>query len=167
MNAINPATVETNFFTAAGMTQDIAATYMSSAAKTHPIGRIGTPRDCADLCYFLTDSDKAGWLVRDTPLLACTCLCSAVGATSCMLPDMCRKKVDKTCCSLNLQQVDDMLPLFGLHHRSGSALGWTADGCCQRPVRCRATRLCQGPLPGICRWNGRRSSMRCRGHEHA
>ena len=62
VNAINPATVVTNFFTSAGMSHDQAQAYMSKSAKTHPIGRVGTPADIAELCYFLTDNSKAGWI---------------------------------------------------------------------------------------------------------
>jgi len=62
VNAINPATVVTNFFTSAGMTKDQAATYMDKSAKDHPIGRVGTPADIAELCYFLTDNSKSGWI---------------------------------------------------------------------------------------------------------
>ena len=62
VNAINPATVVTNFFTAAGMSQAQAEAYMDKSAKTHPIGRVGLPADIAELCYFLTDSGKAGWI---------------------------------------------------------------------------------------------------------
>ncbi|CAL5224921.1 g7687 [Coccomyxa viridis] len=62
VNAINPATVVTNFFTSAGMSEDQAQAYMSKSAKTHPIGRVGTPADIAELCYFLTDNSKAGWI---------------------------------------------------------------------------------------------------------
>ena len=62
VNAINPATVVTNFFTSAGMSHDQAEAYMTKSAKTHPIGRVGTPADIAELCYFLTDNSKAGWI---------------------------------------------------------------------------------------------------------
>ena len=62
VNAINPATVVTNFFTSAGMSQAQAEAYMDKSAKTHPIGRVGLPADIAELCYFLTDSGKAGWI---------------------------------------------------------------------------------------------------------
>ena len=62
VNAINPATVVTNFFTAAGMSQAQAEAYMDKSAKLHPIGRVGLPADIAELCYFLTDNSKAGWI---------------------------------------------------------------------------------------------------------
>lgn len=62
VNAINPATVVTNFFTSAGMSADAAQAYMDKSAKTHPIGRVGVPADIAELCYFLTDNSKAGWI---------------------------------------------------------------------------------------------------------
>ena len=74
VNAINPATVVTNFFTAAGMSQAQAEAYMDKSAKTHPIGRVGLPADIAELCYFLTDTGKAGWItgqVRASHALNC------------------------------------------------------------------------------------------------
>ena len=69
VNAINPATVVTNFFTSAGMSHDQAQAYMSKSAKTHPIGRVGTPADIAELCYFLTDGSKAGWITGQVSIL--------------------------------------------------------------------------------------------------
>lgn len=81
VNAINPATVVTNFFTSAGMSADAAQAYMDKSAKTHPIGRVGVPADIAELCYFLTDNSKAGWITGQVSstkfsqvLLWCPCL---------------------------------------------------------------------------------------------
>ena len=81
VNAINPATVVTNFFTSAGMSADAAQAYMDKSAKTHPIGRVGVPADIAELCYFLTDDSKAGWITGQVSsikvsqvLLWCLCL---------------------------------------------------------------------------------------------
>ena len=69
VNSINPSTVESNFFTSAGMTSDEAAAYLATSASIHPIGRIGAPADVAELCYFLTDGVKSGWLTGQCILL--------------------------------------------------------------------------------------------------
>lgn len=62
VNGINPATVQTAFFTSAGMSAEVAADYVRKSAACHPIGRVGVPQDIAELCYFLTDGAKSGWL---------------------------------------------------------------------------------------------------------
>ncbi|EIE23332.1 NAD(P)-binding protein [Coccomyxa subellipsoidea C-169] len=62
VNAINPGTVQTGIFTTAGFTQEQAAAYMVKSAGVTPLGRVGTPEDVAELCYFLTDKAKSGWL---------------------------------------------------------------------------------------------------------
>ena len=87
VNAINPATVVTNFFTSAGMSADAAQAYMDKSAKTHPIGRVGIPADIAELCYFLTDNSKAGWItgqVSSTQVsqVPVWCLCPAQKSSS-------------------------------------------------------------------------------------
>ncbi len=69
MNAINPSTVESNFFTTAGLSQEQAKAYMVNSATGHPIGRVGAPADVAELCYFLTDNAKSGWLTGQCILL--------------------------------------------------------------------------------------------------
>ena len=69
VNSINPSTVESNFFSSAGMTPDQVAGYLTKSATIHPIGRIGAPADVAELCYFLTDSAKSGWLTGQCILL--------------------------------------------------------------------------------------------------
>ncbi len=69
MNAINPATVESNFHVSAGLKPEQAAAYLASSAALHPIGRVGVPADVAELCYFLTDTAKSGWLTGQCILL--------------------------------------------------------------------------------------------------
>jgi NAD(P)-dependent dehydrogenase (short-subunit alcohol dehydrogenase family) len=59
---ISPATIQTNFHTAAGMSAETAANYYSASAQTHPIGRVGVPEDISELVCFLADSDKAGFI---------------------------------------------------------------------------------------------------------
>jgi NAD(P)-dependent dehydrogenase (short-subunit alcohol dehydrogenase family) len=59
---IAPATIQTNFHTGAGMSQEIANKYYEGSAGTHPIGRIGQPSDISELVVFLADNTKAGFM---------------------------------------------------------------------------------------------------------
>jgi NAD(P)-dependent dehydrogenase (short-subunit alcohol dehydrogenase family) len=59
---ISPATIQTGFHTSAGMSEEAAAAYYSASAGTHPIGRIGQPRDISELVAFLADDSKAGFM---------------------------------------------------------------------------------------------------------
>jgi NAD(P)-dependent dehydrogenase (short-subunit alcohol dehydrogenase family) len=59
---IAPATIQTNFHTGAGMSQDAADKYYTASCSTHPIGRIGQPNDISELVVFLADSSKAGFM---------------------------------------------------------------------------------------------------------
>jgi NAD(P)-dependent dehydrogenase (short-subunit alcohol dehydrogenase family) len=59
---IAPATIQTNFHTGAGMSQEAADKYYEGSASTHPVGRIGQPSDISELVVFLGDGDKAGFM---------------------------------------------------------------------------------------------------------
>jgi 3-oxoacyl-[acyl-carrier protein] reductase len=59
---IAPATIQTNFHTGAGMSQEAADKYYEGSASTHPIGRIGQPKDISELVVFLGDNDRAGFM---------------------------------------------------------------------------------------------------------
>jgi NAD(P)-dependent dehydrogenase (short-subunit alcohol dehydrogenase family) len=59
---IAPATIQTNFHTGAGMTQESADKYYENSASTHPIGRIGQPSDISELVIFLADNNKSGFM---------------------------------------------------------------------------------------------------------
>jgi NAD(P)-dependent dehydrogenase (short-subunit alcohol dehydrogenase family) len=59
---ISPATIQTNFHTGAGMSQEAADKYYEGSAGTHPIGRIGQPSDISELVVFLADNSKAGFM---------------------------------------------------------------------------------------------------------
>ena len=62
VNSVNPGTVNTNIFITAGMTSEQAEAFKAESALTYPLQRVGEPADVAELCYFLTDNDKSGWL---------------------------------------------------------------------------------------------------------
>ena len=59
---IAPATIQTNFHTGAGMSQEAANKYYENASSTHPIGRIGQPSDISELVVFLADNTKSGFM---------------------------------------------------------------------------------------------------------
>lgn len=59
---IAPATIQTNFHTGAGMTQESADKYYENSKSTHPIGRIGQPGDISELVIFLADNNKSGFM---------------------------------------------------------------------------------------------------------
>jgi len=58
-----------NIFSTAGLSPAQVEAYMANAEATIPIGRVGVPADVAELCYFLTDNAKAGWLTGQCILL--------------------------------------------------------------------------------------------------
>ena len=59
---IAPATIQTNFHTNAGMSEESANIYYNASKFTHPIGRIGKPTDISELVLFLADSNKSGFM---------------------------------------------------------------------------------------------------------
>ena len=63
VNAINPATVCTNFHTAAGLISHEARDDFYEAARAiHPIGRVGQPQDVSHMALFLADDQVSGWV---------------------------------------------------------------------------------------------------------
>lgn len=66
VNCVAPATVQTGFHTAAGMSDNAAYDYYISSRATHPIGRVGEPQDVAEMVYFLSDRSKAGFITGTT-----------------------------------------------------------------------------------------------------
>lgn len=61
VNAISPGVVVTNLHKRSGMEDEAYANFLEHSKTTHPIGRVGTPEEVAELIYFLA-SDKAGWI---------------------------------------------------------------------------------------------------------
>ena len=65
MNALNPATVSTNFHTSAGqVSEEARIDYYEFAKRIHPnwIGRIGQPEDVSHMALFLADNELSGWV---------------------------------------------------------------------------------------------------------
>lgn len=61
VNAVDPGVVVTNLHRRSGMNEDKYRAFLEHSRSTHPLGRVGTPEDVANLIVFLA-SDKAGWI---------------------------------------------------------------------------------------------------------
>lgn len=65
VNAVNPGVVVTNIHKRGGMEDAAYDAFLEHSKTTHPIGRVGTPEEVADLICFLA-SDKASWITGAT-----------------------------------------------------------------------------------------------------
>jgi NAD(P)-dependent dehydrogenase (short-subunit alcohol dehydrogenase family) len=65
VNAVNPGVVITNLHKRGGMNDEKYAAFLEHSKSTHPLGRVGTPDEVAELICFLA-SDKAGWITGAT-----------------------------------------------------------------------------------------------------
>jgi NAD(P)-dependent dehydrogenase (short-subunit alcohol dehydrogenase family) len=65
VNAVNPGVVLTNLHRASGMDEVAYSKFLERGKETHPIGRVGTPEEVAELVLFLA-SEKAGWITGVT-----------------------------------------------------------------------------------------------------
>ena len=65
VNEVNPGVVVTELHRAGGMSDEAYATFLEHSKTTHPLGRVGSPDEVADLIYFLA-SDQAGWITGAT-----------------------------------------------------------------------------------------------------
>lgn len=61
VNSVNPGVTVTNLHRASGMDDDAYKAFLERSKSTHPLGRVGTPEEVADLIFFLA-SPKAGWI---------------------------------------------------------------------------------------------------------
>jgi NAD(P)-dependent dehydrogenase (short-subunit alcohol dehydrogenase family) len=65
VNAVNPGVVVSNLHRSGGMNEEAYAAFLEHSKTTHPLGRVGTAQEIAELIYFLA-SDKAGWMTGET-----------------------------------------------------------------------------------------------------
>lgn len=65
VNAVNPGVVVSNLHRRGGMNEENYAAFLKNSKNTHPIGRVGEPKEIAELIYFLA-SDKASWITGAT-----------------------------------------------------------------------------------------------------
>lgn len=65
VNAVNPGVVVTNIHKRGGMDPDAYKVFLERSKETHPLGRVGTPQEVAELILFLA-SEKASWITGAT-----------------------------------------------------------------------------------------------------
>lgn len=61
VNAVSPGVVVTNLHSRSGMEDEAYQNFLEHSKQTHPLGRVGTPEEVAELICYLA-SDKAGWI---------------------------------------------------------------------------------------------------------
>jgi NAD(P)-dependent dehydrogenase (short-subunit alcohol dehydrogenase family) len=65
VNAVNPGVVRTNLHRRGGMEETKYLDFLERSTTTHPLGRVGTVEEIADLIAFLL-SPSAGWITGET-----------------------------------------------------------------------------------------------------
>lgn len=65
VNAVNPGVVVTEIHKRGGMGQEAYEQFLQHSKTTHPMGRVGDPREIADLVLYLA-SEKASWITGAT-----------------------------------------------------------------------------------------------------
>jgi NAD(P)-dependent dehydrogenase (short-subunit alcohol dehydrogenase family) len=65
VNAVNPGVIVTNLHRRGGLKDEDYENFLEHSKQTHPLGRVGTPEEVAELICFLA-SEKAGWITGAT-----------------------------------------------------------------------------------------------------
>lgn len=65
VNAVNPGVVITHLHRSGGMNEDQYQAFLERSTTTHPLGRVGTAEEVADLILFLASS-RASWITGIT-----------------------------------------------------------------------------------------------------
>ncbi|MDQ3908278.1 MAG: glucose 1-dehydrogenase [Acidobacteriota bacterium] len=65
VNAVNPGVVVTQVHKRGGMGEEAYERFLEHSKTTHPLGRVGDPREVAELILFLA-SDRASWITGAT-----------------------------------------------------------------------------------------------------
>jgi NAD(P)-dependent dehydrogenase (short-subunit alcohol dehydrogenase family) len=65
VNAVNPGVVITEIHKRGGMSEESYEKFLEHSKSTHPIGRVGDPKEIAELVFYLA-SEKASWITGAT-----------------------------------------------------------------------------------------------------
>jgi NAD(P)-dependent dehydrogenase (short-subunit alcohol dehydrogenase family) len=65
VNAVNPGVVVTEIHKRGGMSEADYEKFLEHSKTTHPIGRVGDPKEIAELIFYLA-SEKASWITGAT-----------------------------------------------------------------------------------------------------
>jgi NAD(P)-dependent dehydrogenase (short-subunit alcohol dehydrogenase family) len=65
VNAVNPGVVVTEIHKRGGMSEADYEKFLEHSKTTHPLGRVGSPGEIADLVFYLA-SESAAWITGGT-----------------------------------------------------------------------------------------------------
>jgi NAD(P)-dependent dehydrogenase (short-subunit alcohol dehydrogenase family) len=65
VNAVNPGVVVTNLHRRGGMDEQKYQTFLEHSKTTHPLGRVGDPKDIAEAILYLT-TESSSWVTGVT-----------------------------------------------------------------------------------------------------